>query len=52
VTPAELARELRVTAKRVRSILRAEYGTLPAAESRWHLTDAQVAHVRAVVARG
>lgn len=52
VTPADLARELRVTARRVRDILRAAYGTLPAGESRWHLTDEQAAHVRAVVGRG
>lgn len=52
VTPSDLARDLRVTPKRVRDILRARYGTLPAGESRWHLTDDQVAHVRAVVGRG
>lgn len=52
VTPADLARELGVTPQQVRIILRAEYGTLPAGESRWQLTDVQIAHVRAVVARG
>lgn len=52
MTPAELARDLAVTPKRVRDILRARYGTLPAGEPRWHLTDEQIAHVRAVVGRG
>lgn len=51
MTPAELARELRVTPKRVRDVLRARYGTLPAGESRWHLSDEQIAHVRTVVGR-
>ncbi|MFJ2518635.1 hypothetical protein ACIOWF_06655 [Cellulosimicrobium cellulans] len=52
VTPADLARDLRVTPKRVRDILRAKYGTLPDGESRWHLADEQVEHVRSVVGHG
>ena len=47
LTPAQLALDLGVTAKRVRDVLRARYGVLPPTETRWRLTDEQVAHVRA-----
>lgn len=50
LTPAQLALELGVTAKRIRTILRARYGTLPSHETRRQLTDEQAAHVRAELA--
>ena len=46
VTPTELARELGVSPKRVRDILRQHFGTLQAPETRWHLDDAKVHAVR------
>ncbi len=51
VTPADLARELGVTPKAVRDVLRANYGTLTPPETRWHLTDDQVQVVRNHFAR-
>lgn len=47
VTPAMMARELQVSAKRVREHLRSRYGTLQLGETRWHLNDEQIASVRA-----
>ncbi|HBS76227.1 MAG TPA: hypothetical protein DEB55_17875 [Microbacterium sp.] len=46
LTPAELARELSVPAKRIRSYLRSEYGRLKFPETRWHLDAAQANDVR------
>lgn len=53
VTPADLARELGAPAKKVRDILRAEYGVLAERdETRWELTDEQVSHVRCATGNG
>lgn len=46
VTPADLARELGVSPKSVRAVLRANFGTLTPPETRWNLTPTQVATVR------
>lgn len=47
LTPADLSRELGVSQLRIRIWLREEYGVLPPTETRWRLTDAQAAHIRA-----
>jgi len=47
ITPADLARELGFSQKRIRDFLRAEYGTLVAPETRWLLDAARAARVRA-----
>ena len=53
VTPADLARELGVPAKKIRDVLRAEYGVLAERdETRWELTAEQVSHVRRAVGHG
>jgi len=53
VTPADLERELGVPAKQIRVLLRAEYGRLAEqGETRWELTDEQVAQVRRALGRG
>ncbi|WP_438853911.1 DUF6998 domain-containing protein [Agromyces sp. M3QZ16-3] len=46
VTPAELARELGVTQKRIRAFLRSGWGTLDSWTTRWQPTDQQVSAVR------
>ncbi|WP_194165140.1 hypothetical protein [Pseudactinotalea sp. HY160] len=46
ITPADLARELGVLAKRIRVVLREAYGKLPPGVTRWKLTPEQVSHVR------
>lgn len=46
VTPADLARELGVTQKRIRAFLRSGWGTLDNWTTRWQLTDEQVRAVR------
>ncbi|MGB3910245.1 MAG: hypothetical protein WBL06_07225 [Pseudolysinimonas sp.] len=52
VTPADLARELGIDAKRIRVFLRATYGKLNrSVESRWKLTPDQGASVRRHFAR-
>jgi DNA-directed RNA polymerase sigma subunit (sigma70/sigma32) len=45
-TPADLSRELSVSAKRIRDYLRAAYGTLKPPTTRWRLTAAQADDVR------
>ncbi|QGH70581.1 hypothetical protein [Pseudactinotalea sp. HY158] len=45
-TPAGLARELGVPAKRIRAVLRTAYGKLPPGVTRWKLTPEQVSHIR------
>ncbi|MDJ0335633.1 hypothetical protein QMG83_10405 [Salinibacterium sp. G-O1] len=45
-TPADLARELGITHKRVRDFLRAEYGKLTPPTTRWELNSEQEAKVR------
>ena len=48
ITPAELARELGVSPKRIRDFLRAKYGLLQTRlETRWLLSPAQADDVRA-----
>jgi len=47
ITPNDLARELGVSAKKIRDYLRSKYGTLPPLETRWHLTESQASAVRA-----
>lgn len=51
VTPADLARELGVTSKSVRDVLRAHYGTLTPPATRWRVTDEQARAVRQHFAR-
>ncbi|QHC65720.1 hypothetical protein GSU68_03385 [Rathayibacter sp. VKM Ac-2759] len=46
LTPADLSLELGVSQRRIRSVLRAVYGVLPAQETRWELTDEQAQTVR------
>lgn len=46
VTPAELARELQITQRRVRDYLRERYGTLRPPVTRWHLDASQAREVR------
>jgi len=46
-TPAQLSLELMVTQKRIRDYLRSKYGTLPADETRWQLTEDEAEDVRA-----
>jgi hypothetical protein len=47
VTPADLARELGIDAKRIRVFLRATYGKLNrSVETRWKLTPDQAGTVR------
>ena len=46
VTPKELALELGVTDRSIRVYLRSKYGTLPAFETRWHLSSERAAGVR------
>lgn len=45
-TPADLAREISVSQRRIRNLLRAEYGKLVAPETRWLLDESQVTFVR------
>ena len=45
-TPADLARELDISAKAVRTFLRSVYGVLPPFMSRWLLDAKQAAYVR------
>lgn len=53
VTPSDLECELDVPAKRIRVILRAEYGLLAErGDTRWELNEEQVAHVRHALGRG
>lgn len=47
ITPKSLAQELDVSDRVIRVFLRALYGTLPPLVTRWHLTPAQEAEVRA-----
>ena len=47
ITPNGLARELGVSAKKIRDYLRSNYGTLPSFETRWRLTELQASDVRA-----
>jgi len=47
ITPNDLARELGVSAKKIRDYLRSKYGNLPSFETRWHLTESQASDVRA-----
>ncbi|PPG34116.1 hypothetical protein C5C25_03310 [Rathayibacter sp. AY2B9] len=51
VTPATLSLELGVSQRRIRSLLRSSYGTLPAEESRWDLTEEQAEAVRSRLLR-
>lgn len=46
ITPADLARELGVSDRQVRRILRQHFGTLRPPAMRWHLTPEHVATVR------
>ncbi|MGX5695557.1 DUF6998 domain-containing protein [Agromyces soli] len=46
LTPADLSRELGVSQKRIRDVLRAEYGLLDAFTTRWALSDEQADRVR------
>jgi len=46
LTPADLARDLGVSAKRIREFLRATDGKLTPPATRWHLSDAQAVRVR------
>lgn len=52
LTPAQLALELGTTAKRVRAVLRREYGVLPDDTTRWSLAPEQEAHVRRALGGG
>lgn len=47
ITPAVLSRDLSVNQRRIRAYLRANYGKLPAPETRWFLDEAKAADVRA-----
>lgn len=47
ITPEELARQLGVSGRQVRRYLRSKYGKLPPFVSRWNLSSAQTADVRA-----
>lgn len=50
-TPADLARELDVSPKRVRDVLRAQYGLLAErGATRWMLSNEQAEHVRRTIA--
>ncbi|MGB3910240.1 MAG: hypothetical protein WBL06_07200 [Pseudolysinimonas sp.] len=52
VTPADLAKELGIDAKRIRAFLRATYGKLNrSVETRWKLTPDQASKVRRHFAR-
>jgi len=51
VTPTLLARRLDVSPKRVRDVLRARWGLLPAGTDRWALSDEQIAHVESELGR-
>lgn len=47
-TPAEIALEFRISSKRVREVIRSEFGgVLPEGETRWHLDDVEASRVRA-----
>jgi hypothetical protein len=46
ITPNDLARELGVSAKKIREYLRSKYGKLSSFETRWHLTESQASDVR------
>ncbi|WP_157487989.1 MULTISPECIES: hypothetical protein [unclassified Leifsonia] len=47
LTPADLARDLGVSQKRIRDVLRAAYGKLRPPTTRWKLTADQANVVRA-----
>lgn len=50
VTPADLARTLGVSPKKIRHVLRAKYGRLTEhGATRWHLTAEQIDYVRRVL---
>lgn len=49
ITPAQLSLELQVTSKRVRDVLRDEFGLLPPGKGRWLLSPAEADSVRARV---
>ena len=51
ITPAQLSLELNVSQKRVRSVLRELYGTLPEGTTRWELTDEQADTARSRIGR-
>ena len=51
VTPTELARDLGISPKRVRAILREHFGTLRPPETRWHISAEQVALVRRLLTK-
>ncbi|WP_447647245.1 hypothetical protein [Microbacterium forte] len=46
ITPAQLSLELNVDQKRIRDVLRENYGTLPEGRSRWDLDDDQAGLIR------
>lgn len=50
-TPAQLSLELNISQKRIRDVLREQYGTLSDGVTRWELNDAQADAVRARFAR-
>ncbi|WP_157446653.1 hypothetical protein [Cellulosimicrobium sp. TH-20] len=53
VTPADLERELGVSARKIRDVLRAEYGLLAErGDTRWELTAEQADSVRRALGRG
>lgn len=51
-TPAQLSLELNISQKRIRDVLREQYGTLSDGVTRWELNDTQADGVRARFARG
>lgn len=50
ITPAQLSLELNVTPKRVRDVLRDEFGLLPPGKGRWLLTPEEADSVRSRIA--
>ncbi len=46
ITPADLSRELGISQRRIRDVLRKWYGTLRPPETRWRLTESQARAVR------